>query len=63
MSFLEEWLEGGLRDAVMAAGGLHGFELAGENPLLDGGIADAEEAGGFAWGEHLVGSGGHSYYF
>jgi len=41
--------EGGLGDAVVAAGGLDGAELAGEDPLLDGGLADAGWRGGFAW--------------
>ena len=43
-----ERVEGALRDAVVAAGGLDGLEGAGEDPLLEGGIADAEGGGGFA---------------
>jgi len=46
-------LEGAGGDAVVAARGLDGGEGAAEDPLLDGGIADAEEAGGFAWGEEI----------
>jgi len=55
--FGEEWLQGGFRDAVMAAGGLDGLELAREDPLFDGGVADAQKAGGFAWRQQMGGSG------
>jgi hypothetical protein len=53
--FGEEGLERGVRDAVVSAGGGPGGELAGENPLLDGGVADAEHARGFARGEEGLG--------
>jgi hypothetical protein len=33
---------------VVAAGGFDGLEGAGEDPLFEGGIADAEGGGGFA---------------
>jgi hypothetical protein len=46
---------GGLRDAVVAAGSLDGAQLAGEDPLLDGGVADADGGGGLAWSEQRVG--------
>ena len=46
-------LEGAGGDAVVAAGGLDGGEGAAEDPLLDGRVADAEEAGGFAWSEEI----------
>ena len=36
---------------MVAAGGGDGFELSGEYPLLDGGVADADGGGGFAGGE------------
>lgn len=47
--------EGGVCDAVVAAGGLDGLELTGEDPLLDGGVADADGGGGLAGGEELGG--------
>ena len=46
-------LEGAGGDAVVAARGLDGGEGAAQDPLLDGGVADAEEAGGFARGEEI----------
>jgi len=54
---VEERLESGVRNAMMAARRWHRLELPVENPLLDGGIADAQETGSFARGEHR--SGGH----
>jgi hypothetical protein len=46
--------EGGLRDAVMTAGSLDGAQLAGKDPLLDGGVADADGGGSLAWSEQGV---------
>src|SRR5882724_3524486 len=44
-------------DAVVAAGSFGGFEFAAIDPLFEGGIADAEDVGGFArWEETLHGS-------
>ena len=50
----EEWLEGGLGDAVMSAWRLGGFQLAGQDPLLDGRVADPQEPGCFAGRKHRV---------
>jgi len=36
----------------MAAEGCDGLELAGEYPLLDGGITDSYQSRGFAGGQH-----------
>lgn len=47
----EEGLERGDSDAVVTAGGGGGGELAREDPLLDGGVADVDHAGGLAGGE------------
>ena len=49
-----ERVEGALRDAVVAAGGLDGLEGAGEDPLFERGIADIEGGGGFAGFEQDV---------
>ena len=51
----------GLRNAMVAAWSLEGLEFAAEDPLLDGGVAYSNEAGCFAWCEHLVG-GGHGLF-
>src|ERR1700761_6108337 len=59
---LHHRLEGGLRDAVMAAGGRDGLELAGDDPLFEGGIADAEGCSGFAGFEKDVCGRGHGSY-
>jgi len=45
---LEERFEGGLVDPVVAAGGQDRGQLAGEDPLFHGGVADAEHRSGFA---------------
>ena len=42
LGFEEEGVEFGFGDAVMAAGGFDGFELAAVDPLFDGGVGDAE---------------------
>ena len=51
---LEEGLEVGGGDAVVAAGGGPGWELAGDDPLLDGGVADVEHASGLAGSEERL---------
>ena len=43
-----EGLEGCLGETMVAAGGLDGLQFAAQYPLLDGGIADPNQAGGFA---------------
>ena len=43
-----ERIERSLRDAVVAAGSLDGLDGAGEDPLFEGGIADAEGGCSFA---------------
>jgi len=40
---------------VVATGGFGGFDGPGKYPLLDGGVADAERCGGFAWLQQHVG--------
>lgn len=45
--FFDEGFQGGLLDTVMAAGRLYGGQLTVEDPLFDGGVADAEDRGGF----------------
>ena len=57
----EEGLEVGGGDAVVAAGGRPGEELAGEYPLFDGGIADVEHASGLARSEERLGL-GHEFH-
>lgn len=40
---------------MVAAGSGDGFQFSSEDPLLDGGVADADGGGGFARGEEGVG--------
>ena len=41
----KERLQGSFRDAVMAPRGAYCLQFSGQNPLLDGGIADPQQAG------------------
>jgi hypothetical protein len=49
-----EAVDFGFGDAVVAAGGLGGFEFAAVDPLLQRGVADAEDVGSFAWGKESL---------
>ena len=49
-----EAVDFGFGDAVVAAGGFRSFEFAAVDPLFQRGIADAEDVGGFAWGEESL---------
>ena len=49
--FGDEAVDFGFRDAVMAAGSFGGFEFAAVDPLLEGGVTDAEDDCGFARSE------------
>jgi len=44
----------GFGDAMVAARGFGGFELAAIDPLFQRGVADAEDVGGFAGGEESL---------
>ena len=52
----QEFVERFEGDAVVAAGGFDGADAAGEDPVLEGGIADADFVGGLA-GREQVGRG------
>ena len=45
---LQVWRKLGGVDAMVSAGGFDCGELAAQDPLLDGGVADADGGGGFA---------------
>ena len=47
----KEFLERFEGDAVVAAGSFNGADAAGEDPVLERGVADAEFFGGLARGE------------
>jgi hypothetical protein len=49
--FVEEGVELGLGDAVVAAWGFGGLDFAAVDPLFDGRVGDAEAQSGFTWGE------------
>ena len=48
LGFVEQAVEFGFGYAVVAARGFDGFDFAAVNPLLHGGVGDAETESGFA---------------
>jgi len=50
----DEAVDFGFRDAMVATGSLCGLDLTVVDPLFEGGIANAEDVGGFARGEESL---------